>query len=264
MRLINSSTCKLEEFFEPTIPPYAILSHTWEADEITLQEFTLAPGNQNILSKRGYVKVAASCRVAALQGFAYIWVDTCCIDKANPADLSECINSMFKWYQGSAICYAYLSDIDWQRSGGQQYDNEEQAFSMCRWFKRGWTLQELIAPSSLHFYDVNWNRIGSKRLLRYSISKVTRIDEGVLNNSGLLHTVPAARRLSWAATRSTQRIEDRAYSLLGIFDVNMPMLYGEGDRAFLRLQHEIFAQNPDLSILCWDASNISDHACRTI
>ncbi|KAK3385518.1 heterokaryon incompatibility protein-domain-containing protein [Podospora didyma] len=262
MRLINTSTLELQQFFEPNIPPYAILSHTWGRDEISLQEFLtahLADSSQEvqridpplIRAKMGYAKVIAACRAA--QGhFDYLWVDTCCIDKTNPAELSESINSMFKWYQNSAMCYAYLGDLDGPNSRGRNYDNEEQDFSECNWFTRGWTLQELIASPRLEFYDRSWNCFGTKRLLQPTLARITNIDEAVLGDANLRHTIPVGKRLSWASKRKTERIEDRAYSLLGIFDVNMPMLYGEGNRAFLRLQQEIFAQNQDLSIFSWN------------
>ena len=185
-----------------------------------------------------------TCRLAREQGLSYAWIDTCCIDKSSSAELTEAINSMFNWYKESAICFAFLSDLPALKS--KVLENE---LRLCRWFTRGWTLQELIAPKSVEFYDQGWQRRGTKQSLQQELSAITGIDLEILEDSNLLSTIPVARRMSWASRRKTSRVEDRAYSLLGLFDVNVPLIYGEGPKAFIRLQEEIMKQNNDLSLV---------------
>lgn len=193
------------------------------------------------------------------------------INKESSAELQEAINSMFRWYGNAEICYAYLEEIigscptiDDPRLCGvppkvyETYISTDQEVSFwlstfvdCKWFKRGWTLQELIAPKKLSFFGQKWNYIGSKPGLSDLISRVTNIDKSVLDHNSEIHSVSVARRMSWAANRKTSRVEDQAYSLLGIFGVNLPMLYGEGMRAFQRLQEEVMKVSNDHSILAW-------------
>ncbi|CAN9229026.1 unnamed protein product [Alternaria alternata] len=137
----------VEEFLQSQVPDYVILSHTWGSEEITLQDIlsNVAP------SKKGFAKLIGCCKRAKDDGFTYCWIDTCCIDKTSSAELSEAINSMYQWYKGACICYAYLEDVQ----GNPQLDDYE-AFSKSRWFTRGWTLQELIAPGIVEFYNVSW------------------------------------------------------------------------------------------------------------
>jgi hypothetical protein len=242
MRLINTLTLEFKEFLGPATPPYAILSHTWEEDEVSLQEMTLQL--PSLSSKKGYRKVIDYCRLAARDGFYWAWVDTCCIDKTNHAELAESINSMFRWYQEAAVCHVFLSDLP-------PYTELETALPYCRWFTRGWTLQELIAPSMVEFYDQAWMKRGTKSSLIGQLETITGILGPVLDGSMCLADVSVGVRMSWAAYRSTTRPEDVAYSLLGIFDVNIPMIYGEGQKAFRRLQEEIIRQSNDLTIFAW-------------
>jgi hypothetical protein len=123
----------------------------------------------------------------------------------------------------------------------------------ARWFTRGWTLQELVAPNRVRSYSQQWLCWGEKQELLEPLSRITQIDEAVISNRESLPLTSVARRMSWAAGRTTTRVEDRAYSLLGIFDVNLPLLYGEGRKAFQRLQEEIIrtASRVDHSILAW-------------
>ncbi|KAL9110272.1 MAG: hypothetical protein Q9227_005179 [Pyrenula ochraceoflavens] len=262
MRLINVCTKQLEEFYGEDSPKYAILSHTWEKEEISLEEFGTVAAQQKV----GYRKVLNFCDLAVREGHNYVWVDTCCIDKRSSADLSEAINSMCAWYQGSSVCYAYLADIDGSL-------NEEDLF-LSRWWTRGWTLQvsfcsqislrldrlgahtslekELIAPEEVIFLDKSWKQIGTKRSYVPAIAKETGIRVAALSSLNRARRMSVAQRMSWASKRSTTRIEDRAYSLLGLFDVNMPLLYGEGSKAFIRLQEEIIKHSSDQSIFAWD------------
>jgi hypothetical protein len=244
IRLINTTTLELEVFMGDDLPPYAILSHTWIGkEETSLQEYVTLLDNKEHASrqKTGFKKIEQTCARALEDLYGWVWIDTCCIDKTSSAELNEAINSMFKWYQEAGICYAYLSDLP----AGADLD---ACLPKCRWFFRGWCLQELLAPTDLLFLDTAWTTVGSRSGLRKIISQITRIDEDVVVDSKRMYDLPIARRMSWAATRSTTRVEDQAYCLLGIFDVNMPMLYGEGEKEFFRLQEEIIKRSNDLSI----------------
>jgi len=240
MRLINTATGLFEEFIGRNIPKYAILSHTWEEEEVSFSDMQ-KDGHQ---AKKGFEKIRMTCKLAADAGIQYAWVDTCCIDKSSSAELTEAINSMYRWYQRSVICYAYLSDLS-------PSDSLDAALPSCRWFTRGWTLQELIAPSKIRFFDRSWIDRGSKESLCRELSEITGIDTEVLRHRLSLASIAVAQRMSWAAKRETTRIEDRSYSLLGLFGVHMPMIYGEEERAFRRLQEEIIKSTLDMSIFVW-------------
>ncbi|KAI0023485.1 heterokaryon incompatibility protein-domain-containing protein [Xylariomycetidae sp. FL0641] len=245
MRLINAYTREFREFVsEDDIEEYAILSHTWSTDEVTYQEWKHS-SPISLRSRRGYYKIFRCCEQAIRDGYSWVWVDTCCIDKSSSAELSEAINSMFRWYQQAAVCYAYdVPDI---------VDDEsfEAAFSCCRWLTRGWTLQELIAPKDVIFFSTNWKHLTTKKKAAKLLSSITRIDEPYLRGKPL-EDASVAKKMSWAAHRKTTRKEDVAYSLLGIFDINMPLIYGEGEKAFKRLQEEILKAYPmDHTLFAW-------------
>ncbi|KAH9204497.1 heterokaryon incompatibility protein-domain-containing protein, partial [Leptodontidium sp. 2 PMI_412] len=244
MRLINCSTLQLEDFIGRDIPAYAILSHTWGRAEVSFAELNSAAASTK--SKDGYKKITFTCEQAIEDNLQYAWVDTCCIDKSSSAELSEAINSMFQWYQRSTVCYAYLSDVTLE-----EFQTE---FVPSRWFTRSWTLQELLAPDHVTFFDQSWKRLGTKIKHAAWISQFTRIDEEALSGYGddySFDLVCAARRMSWASHREASRVEDAAYALLGIFYINMPLLYSEGSMAFIRLQEEIFKRSGDQSLLAW-------------
>ena len=242
MRLVHSTTLCLSEFSEADIPPYAILSHRWEEDEASFQDMD----GRDADKKAGYQKIKHFCRTAAEDGFEYVWVDICCIDKTNSSELSEAINSMYRWYKDSEVCYAYLSDVD----SGEDPHAPESSFSKSRWFTRGWTLQELIAPSIVVFYSSDWKEIGTNSSLQDVIEAVTGIHvSAFLGDHDDLRNFSIAQRMSWAANRETTRTEDLAYCLLGLFDISMPMLYGEGEGAFIRLQEEIIKSRMTLPFL---------------
>ena len=253
MWLINTRTMKLEEFSDVKPPPYAILSHTWENEEVSFQEMSGGP-SAAVKAKKGYAKIQQTCCIAISEMLDYAWIDTCCIDKSSSAELTEAINSMFQFYEQSTICYAYLCDLD-------PHISDEEGFPKCRWFTRGWTLQELIAPSQLVFYNSGWGVRGTKQSATYLISQITRIQSDYLWNGQSVKFASVAERMSWASRRETTRIEDMAYCLLGLFDINMPMLYGEGSKAFLRLQEEIVKKTNDLSLLSWKPSSWNDSCC---
>ncbi|KAI0387196.1 HET-domain-containing protein [Hypomontagnella monticulosa] len=257
MWLLHVHTRELEEFKGETTPPYAILSHTWGDHELKFQDIS-EPDHR---SYKGYEKIEGCCQQAIRDGICYV------------AELSEGINSMYKWYKKSAVCYVYLVDVS----------EEDDPFAIpsefrdSRWWTRGWTLQELLAPTELVFFDKNWNefRVGrlnrSSYLNRYDpeldvfqnqekhrnrltllnlLSDISNIPKQALD-TGNFSQFCAAARLAWAAGRETTRVEDRAYSLLGLLEVNMPLLYGEGNKAFQRLQEEVVKSRNDDSLLAW-------------
>ena len=266
MRLLtlNSRSVPIltKNFSQKDIPRYAILSHTWgvDEDEVTFQDLENGSGK----GKAGYDKILLCGEQARNDGLQYFWVDTCCIDKSSSAELSEAINSMFRWYRDAQKCYAYLDDFDRTntlRTTNVQSDRElarywKDEFQQCRWFARGWTLQELLAPSEVHFYSYSWRYLGSRERLSAFISAVTSISNRILVSGDYTNT-SVAQRMCWASHRLTTRIEDIAYSLMGIFDVNMPILYGEGEKAFTRLQEEIIKTSDDESIFAWADPNAS-------
>ncbi|GKT64325.1 heterokaryon incompatibility protein [Colletotrichum tofieldiae] len=244
MRLLDTSTLQLGEFYEGKVPAYAILSHTWADGEILFRDLEGDPP-----TKAGWAKVQSACRLARGQGYAWIWIDTCCIDKSSSSELSEAINSMFKWYRDAEICFAYLADVPYAEPGTSECAG---ALASSRWFTRGWTLQELLAPAVLDFYSSDWRRIDSRSVLGGVVGKITGIDAVYLcDGKPRLAEASVAERMSWASRRRTTRAEDLAYCLLGIFDVNMPLIYGEGTKAFKRLQETIVRENDDQSVFAW-------------
>lgn len=189
-----------------------------------------------------------ACQIAANSHFKYIWIDTCCIDKSDISELSEAINSMFRWYQSAAVCYAYLADVP-PLLFGEPNNIDTASFKKSRWFTRGWTLQELLAPKQVMFLGGEWNFIGTRHSLDVEIEEATGIHHLDLIS---FHRCCLATKLSWAANRQTTRIEDRSYSLLGLLGVHIPLIYGEGERAFTRLQHELIRTYNDESIFVWN------------
>ncbi|KAH8650290.1 heterokaryon incompatibility protein-domain-containing protein [Tricladium varicosporioides] len=245
MRLLHAKERVLREFPSDSIPRYAILSHTWGEQEISLQD--IKAGNAKEL--RGYEKVKMTCSFAWKRGFEYVWIDTCCIDKTSSAELSEALNSMYRWYQEAEVCYAYLADVSLSHvNTGTNATNRE--FQASKWFTRGWTLQELLTLERVIFLNKDWYEIGTKSGLQSIISQITRIPGNFLLGEDLNYA-SIAQRMSWVSGRRTTRKEDLAYSLMGIFGIYIPMLYGEGGRAFLRLQEEIMKILDDYSIFAW-------------
>jgi hypothetical protein len=197
--------------------------------------------NSNGKKMAGYGMVQFCGEQAKRDGLQYFWVDTCCIDKSNSTELAEAINSMFRWYRDATKCYVYLPDVSRPRTDSADGSNEAwvSTFRKSEWFTRGWTLQELIAPASVDFFYKDRELLGNKVSLERHICEVTGIPASALRGSPL-SDFSVAKRLSWAASRGTFRQEDNAYSLLGIFDVNMPLIYSEGkDKAINRLREEI-------------------------
>ena len=283
MRLLHATTLEFENFNDD-IPPYAILSHTWEAHEVTYQELSFIQKlsrlpdelRQNMLyvaslmaaagldffdanedsirNRKGYAKIEKTAQIAKSRGLEYFWLDTCCIDKTSSAELQEAINSMYQWYRKSAYCIVHLGDqirqidLQWTRREFQSM------LKRSRWLTRGWTLQELIAPHVVVFYELGWSELCGKADVLSEIEELTGIPRYVLA-TGELRYSSVAQKMSWAAGRTTTRSEDVAYSLMGFFDVHMPMLYGEGIKAFQRLQEEIIRTTSDDSIFAWLAED---------
>jgi hypothetical protein len=233
LRLEDDGEFSLAEYVGNNIPRYAILSHTWGADdeEVTFKDLTAGTGK----SKVGYNKIRFCGEQAAKDDLQFFWVDTCCIDKSSSAELSEAINSMFQWYYKADKCYVYLTDV--LASGLDK--TWKPVFQNSRWFTRGWTLQELLAPASVEFFSAEGKRLGDKISLVQDVFNITSISVQALQGSPLSQ-FSVDERMSWAESRKTKREEDAAYSLLGIFDIHMPLIYGEGQKkAFIRLQKEI-------------------------
>lgn len=247
MRLINTRTLEFKEFMGSHIPPYVILSHTWGKDEISFQDMNSSAR----FNKTGYTKITQTCRIALEHGLEYAWIDTCNIDKSSSAELSESINSMYNWYRDATVCYVFLEDME-------PHANFANALPQCRWLTRSWTLQEMLAASRVEFYDNSWEFRGTKIAYSAVLSSSTRIPISVLRGKTSILDCSVAERMSWAANREATRVEDTAYSLLGIFNVNMALIYGEGKMAFRRLQEEIIKRNNDLTIFAWDNTTSSN------
>jgi hypothetical protein len=202
--------------------------------------FQIADEVSQLQSRAGYIKILNACRQAQKDGKNWIWIDTVCIDKTSSAELSEAINSMFKWYMNATDCYALLGDVP--TMSYEECSSPDSPFRTSRWFTRGWTLQVLITPKNLRFYSQNWTIIGSKNKLVGLIAEITKVPVDFLEDPTVL----------WASRRKTTRAEDMAYYLLGIFSVHMPLLYGEGgENAFVRLQKEAMKASHDQSLFAW-------------
>ncbi|KAK4448347.1 hypothetical protein QBC34DRAFT_112805 [Podospora aff. communis PSN243] len=225
----------IEDFPHNKIPPYAILSHTWDGGEVLFRDLMDGTGK----NKAGYAKIRFCGEQAWRDGLRFFWVDTCCIDKSNSVELQEAINSMFRWYRNATKCYTYLVDISISSPAFNDRSIWEPAFRASRWFTRGWTLQELIAPTSVEFFSKEGVRLGDRTTLEKAIHDVTRIPLEALRGAPL-SDFSVDDRMAWIEKRATTREEDMAYSLFGIFDVQLPLLYSEGkQKAFRRLREEI-------------------------
>lgn len=249
MRLLTFGTdggFSLTNDFLDDLPPYAILSHTWgaDADEVTFADLQDGLGRD----KAGFAKLVFCAEQAERDGIKYFWVDTCCINKANHAELSEAITSMFRWYRNAVKCYVYLADVslDQEHSSQRAQRAWEADFRASRWFTRGWTLQELLAPGIVEFFSSESVLLGEKNTLTNQIHEITGIPVSALQGTPLSY-FSIEERMQWAANRSTKRKEDRAYCLLGIFDVFMPLIYGEQENAIIRLKEELSKRSTSMS-----------------
>ncbi|KAJ9150110.1 HET-domain-containing protein [Coniochaeta hoffmannii] len=301
MWLLSTTTLELHEFTGDMgkMPYYAILSHVWGHDEVSFTDMKKPKHRASAMRKRGFWKVKGFCARALAYGCQWAWVDSCCIDKRSSAELSEAINSMFEWYRRSRRCFVYLEDV------GSDPAAQEREFKHSRWFTRAWTLQELLTPVDVVFFDGNWSPIGQtkrhemqhmpsglKDLRRLDlmadsgaggddvqcdncyidahfsyaditglVSGITGVPTNILTGKESIFQTCVAQRMCWASRRETTRPEDRAYSLMGLFDVNMPILYGEGlEKAFGRLQHEILGKSDDQTIFAWYRPGVTTYS----
>lgn len=242
MRLLKRSLngdLELISVDDENLPRYAILSHTWtDGEEVTYDELVAGTGKD----KPGYAKIRFCVDRAAENGLQYSWVDTCCINKSTTQELQMAINSMFRWYQRASKCYVYLSDVEVPAEVITAQDFRitwVEAFRRSRWFTRGWTLQELLAPATIDFFSKEGKRLGSRISLEQEIYEITKIPIRALRGQSLLE-FSVEERMSWAAKRITTFKEDKVYCLLGIFSVFLPLIYGEGEAyASVRLREEI-------------------------
>jgi hypothetical protein len=266
MRLLKTTdgyTYKLTKEFlgDDQVPPYAILSHTWKTNqEVTFED--LIKDNKIRSSrihaclhrlrsrhlKTGYDKIRFCAQQAWRDGLHYFWVDTCCINKKDPIELQVAINSMFHWYQSAAKCYVYLSDVSTaDGEGGRQPSAWHSAFAKSRWFTRGWTLQELLAPSEVEFFSKEGVCLGNRLELKHQIHDITNISLRALSGAPLVE-FGVDERLSWAEGRSTTLKEDKVYALLGIFGISLPFIYGEEYENVLRRLLEEIANSQAVTI----------------
>ncbi len=238
---LKDGELSVTEDLQEDIPPYAVLSHTWgkDGDEVSFKDVQERTGR----SKLGVKKIQFCGEQAARHGLAHFWVDTCCIDKTNSTELNEAIVSMYRWYQGARKCFVYLSDVS---TKGQPPLSEdwEPAFRRSRWFTRGWTLQELIAPPSVEFFSAEGQPLGNRMSLGRQLHEITNIPVRALEGAALVD-FSVDERMSWAKERHTRREEDQAYCLLGLLDISMVPIYGEGrTKADRRLRAEIINNLP--------------------
>lgn len=248
MRLINVHTLGLRTFADDP-PPYAILSHRWTESETIYEDFVVSRiegRSEKVQAFCAFVKRYCSIHNVTID---WAWVDTCCIDRRSSAELSEAINSMANWYKNSEFCLAYLIDVPSHKSDLETQENVRNS----EWFRRGWTLQELLFPPNVIFCSADWRMLDLRKTSPL-IHKITTIPTQCLAIPDLIYSESIANRMSWASARSTTRKEDEAYCLLGLFKINMPLLYGEGQNAFRRLQEEIIKQSNDESIFAWTTS----------
>ncbi|KAB5569912.1 heterokaryon incompatibility protein-domain-containing protein [Coniochaeta sp. 2T2.1] len=257
MWLLDTRTLELHEFFGNKIPSYAILSHVWGAEEVSFVEMKKPKHRESARKKIGFSKIERCCAQALGAGHEWAWIDSCCIDKRSSAELSEAINSMYSWYANSDCCYVYLADVSARGNFREELKNSG-------WFTRGWTLQELLGPCELSMaLAAQYLRGEIDRLPSYAdftgeLSIITGIAADILSGEKYVSQACISQRMFWASHRETTRPEDRAYSLLGLFDISMPILCGEGLRkAFLRLSHEIISKSVHATIFAWNAGRFT-------
>lgn len=260
MRFLNTVTFEIisdDDLDYRADPRYAILSHRWVGAEITFQ--TLRPADLMDLSldTPQLNKIRGACARATQEtpALKWLWDDTCCIDKTNAVEEARSINSMFAWYANATVCYAYLHDVVWSTPGLQMFKSQDpkrkQHGLESEWFDRGWTLQELLAPRVVEFYDRDWKPMGTKNDLASVLQGVTGIGKKFLTGESKIHQASVATRMSWMAGRTTKEMEDIAYSMIGIFGITMTPQHGEGMKSFIRLQKTIMESSADESIFAW-------------
>lgn len=246
-----------EELRHQQRTPYVIISHVWRKKEVIYEDmvqFNKLEASKSREKPESAAKIVGACKTVLRyynKKVEHLWLDTVCIDKKDPTELSMSINSMYRWYKEAEVCFAYLDDYPTM---------EVPIFTQSKWFTRGWTLQELVAPRKVIFFDKDWKEIGDKISLQTSLTRQTKISGNYLLHLHDVSHASVSQRMSWFSGRITTVSEDTAYSLLGLFGVNMPLLYGEGkERAFRRLQEEIMKYSDDHSLFAWKLENRPKH-----
>ncbi|KAF3807722.1 hypothetical protein GCG54_00007455 [Colletotrichum gloeosporioides] len=245
MKLVHTATLQICAFSYPPPVQYAVLSHTWSSPQ----------DNESNSSREEIVRKV--CHLARVHELDFVWIDALCIDKSSSADVSTTINLLPKYLERAAICFAFLGDLPCRVSAPCRV-----TWAQCRFWRRTWTLQELVLPSRVQFYDASWHLRGghTSQNLHPLISGITGIDEDVLCHQRSLQHTSVARKMSWAAFKEASNPEDLVYSLLGLFYVRMPTIYGEGkSRAFRRLQEEILRHTNDSTLFAWTSTVEEDN-----
>ena len=272
IRLLNVKNFQFREYDEGNLPAYAILSHVWYNEEkkieLVYDSFESLPRNANGVPQcpkdqnyaKSHDKIMKTCQETRKLGEGsgkrvdFVWIDSICIDKRNAGERDRAIRSMWRFYGDAACCIVWLQDVEWSKNNKPRVD---QAFENARWFSRGWTLQELIAPKIVYFFNRSWDLLGTKWSLAAEITSRTRIERKFLKPEKA-RSATIAQRLSWAAGRNTTEPEDRVYSLFGLFNVDIEVKYGGPNpreeryrTAFSLMQKEILRDSTDESLFAW-------------
>lgn len=253
MWLINTSTLELHEFSRST-PSYATFSYVTDENEASFEDLAQA---QKDRCKDSIKIIERACDQARIAGYEWLWNHAACVDKRSCAAQSEAINSLPRIYRDCEHSIVYLEDLY-----HDQFEDEQigERLAACRWIKNIWAIPQIVFPREVYFYSSDWSQIGTKRSLLPHLSSIIGIDQPALEHWGCLEDYSIARRMSWASEMTAFRTEDLAYALLGLFDVGMPIIYGEGGKAFLKLQEEIIRDTDDFSLLAWD--NFDGQECN--
>ncbi|KAH7349796.1 heterokaryon incompatibility protein-domain-containing protein [Plectosphaerella cucumerina] len=261
MRCLNTTTFEIREADQAWFKHhgYAILSHRWQQSEVLFDQATRCANDLRRTTGRhanaGMDKILGACITARQLSIEWMWIDSCCINKTYSAELLEALNSMFNWYKDAVVCITFLGDVISRGPTSASPDSpavfhDERTGKPSVWFTRGWTLQELLAPTKMYFYDANWRFFGSRTQLAVALARITGIARPYLTGERHFRDACIATKMSWMAGRTTTREEDMAYSMAGIFNVSLDAQYGEGRNAFMRLQRALLAKN-DESLFAW-------------
>lgn len=252
MLLLNVFTFLLREFTSST-PPYATLSDFTEQIEASFEGSAYM---QKGKGKERLTMIQRACGEARNAGSEWLWNFAACVDKRSSAAQSEAINSLAKIYRDCEYSIIYLADFDFKLVRDETMGG---ALAECRWVKNIWAIPQIIFAREAYFYSSDWSQIGTKRTILPLLSSIMGIDKPVLEDSDTVEDYSIARRMSWASDKTALRIEDYAYALLGLFNVSMPIIYGEGRRSFIKLQEEIIKDTDDFSLFAWDNPDVQQY-----